>query len=40
MNFIFVKLCDNDFQSLADATAYVWKNKEHDLTEAEFKHLW
>lgn len=39
MNFIFVSLCDNDFQSLAEATEYVWKNKEHPLTEDEFKHF-
>lgn len=39
MNFVFVKLADNDFQSLAEAAEYVWKNKEHPLTEAEFKHF-
>ncbi len=38
MNFIFVSLCDNDFQTLLEATKYVWENKEHDLTEGEFKH--
>ena len=39
MNFIFVKLCDNDFgYSLKEAAEYVFENKEVDLTEEEFKY--
>jgi len=37
MNFIFVGLCDNDFECILDATEFVFKNKEVDLTEEDFK---
>lgn len=37
MNFIFVSLCDNDYQYLLDATKFVFENREVDLTEEEFK---
>lgn len=40
MNFIFARLCDNDFGSiLLEGVEFIWKNKECELTSEDFKHF-
>ncbi len=40
MNFVFARLCDNDFGwTMSEALGYIWKHKEGDLTPEDLQYF-